>query len=411
MRPFPAALAGRLDRLESEGLHRRLRPASGIDLSSNDYLGFATDPVLSDRLARTLSHLPVGSTGSRLLRGESALLEEVEAALARFVGRDAALLFPSGYQANVALLSALLRSGDAVFSDELNHASIIDGIRMGRAERVIYPHGDHAALRRALQGFRPPGAPQGLRVIVTESLFSVDGDAAPLSELAGLAEEFSALLIVDEAHATGLFGSGPTGGGLVQALGLSDRVFATVHTGGKALGAGGAWVAGDPDLKNYLVNVARPFIFSTAPIPALAVLLNLVLGHWHAVGEERAREVLNRAAAFRNTLRAVAAALPKPVPGLREPVAGPGFREPGLREPGLGPILPFVIGDNRRAVRTAARLQRQGFDARAIRPPTVPEGTARLRITVTWPVAEATLHRFAEALRDALDDEDKEVEP
>jgi 8-amino-7-oxononanoate synthase len=404
MRPFPAILTGRLGQIESEGLRRRLRPASGIDLSSNDYLGFATDPVLGDRLAKALPGLPVGSTGSRLLRGESAILEEVEAGLARFVGRDAAVLFPSGYQANTALLSALLRPGDAVFSDELNHASIIDGIRLGRAKRMIYPHRDHAGLRRVLQRFRQPGASPGLRVIVTESLFSVDGDTAPLMELAGLAEEFSALLIVDEAHATGLFGSGSTGGGLVQALGLSDRVFATVHTGGKALGSGGAWVAGDPNLKDYLANIARPFIFSTAPIPALAVLLNLALDRWREVGEERAHQVLERATTFRNALRTVATDLAEPVPGIREPV-------PGTPGSVAGPILPFVIGDNRRAVRTAARLQRQGFDARAIRPPTVPQGTARLRLTVTWPVAEPTLNRFADALHAALADEDEEVEP
>ncbi len=386
MAAFPDRLAERLAGIEAGGLLRRLEPASGIDLSSNDYLGFASDPALGRRMINALRGRPVGSTGSRLLRGDSILHREVEASLAAFVGREAAVLFPSGYQANVALLSSLLRPGDAVFSDALNHASIIDGIRLGRAERTIYPHRDAGALRATLARFRAADR-SGLRVIVTESLFSVDGDVAPLRELADLAEEFSALLIVDEAHATGLYGGAGSGGGLVQALGLGGRVFATVHTGGKALGAGGAWVAGDARLKDYLVNVARPFIFTTAPIPALAALLRLSIDHWSGVGPDRSREVRRRASAFREMLGPIAAAA----------------SVPGVPDGAEGPIVPFVIGGNREAVAAASRLRRQGFDARAIRPPTVPDGTARLRLTVTWPVGEAALRRFAGVLGAALD--------
>ncbi|MEE9292487.1 MAG: 8-amino-7-oxononanoate synthase [Acidobacteriota bacterium] len=394
MSPFPDRLATRLAEIYTAGLGRRLDPAGGIDLSSNDYLGFATDPVLGRRFLAALRGRPVGSTGSRLLRGESELHREVEAALAAFVSRETALLFPSGYQANLGLLSSLLRSGDTVFSDALNHASIIDGIRLGKAERVIYPHADTSALRQTLERFRYPD-PTGLRVIVTESLFSVDGDLAPLRELADLADEFGALLIVDEAHATGLLGAPGSGGGLVQALGLTKRVFATVHTGGKALGAGGAWVAGDAHVREYLVNTARPFIFTTAPIPALPTLLRLSIDHWAQVGGDRAREVLRRAAAFRGMLRSAVSATSDPVPGVVEGIEGP--------------IVPFVIGDNRRAMAAARRLQENGFDARAIRPPTVPEGTARLRLTVTWPVGEATLARFTTVLCAMLQEEEVEA--
>ncbi len=259
---------------------------------------------------------------------------------------------------------------------------------------MIYPHADTAALRRTLERFRYPD-PTCLKVIVTESLFGVDGDMAPLRALADLADEFGALLIVDEAHATGLYGAPGKGGGLVQALELTRRVFATVHTGGKALGAAGAWVAGDARLKEYLVNTARPFIFSTAPIPALSTLLRLSIDHWAEVGQDRAREVLRRAAAFRDTLRSTMSMSTVSVPGVAEEIEGP--------------IVPFIIGDNRRAVAVARRLQESGFDARAIRPPTVPDGTARLRLTVTWPVGEATLERFTTTLHTMLQEEEVEA--
>lgn len=398
----PEILASRLGALDPAGLRRTLRPASGIDLCSNDYLGLARDPELARRAAAALSDFPSGATGSRLLRGESDLHQTTEAALARAVGRETAILFPSGYQANLALLSSLLRPGDQVFSDAFNHASIVDGLRLGRADKHVYPHAGTAALARLLErapaaapaaagGTTAAGPGRGpLRVIVTESLFSMDGDAAPLPALCDLAEEHAALLIVDEAHATGLYGA--SGGGLVQALGLTPRVFATVHTGGKALGTGGAWVAGDAMLKDYLVNFSRPFIFSTAPIPALCVLLRLALLRWSEVGAARAAEILRRAGRLRHRLAALSGA-PGETAG---PEATPGDGKT------QGPILPFILGDNRRALAVAEALQRRGFDARAIRPPTVPEGTARLRLTVTWPVPDAALDRFVVALEAAL---------
>ena len=382
----PTILERRLGDLDPAGLRRGLRLASGIDLSSNDYLGFARDPELSERVAAALEGVPVGSTGSRLLRGEMEIHEEVERLLARFVGRERAVLFSSGYQANIALLSSLLRPGDLVCTDALNHASIIDGIRLSRARKIIYPHRDTAALRSHLERRDVVVGRDRLVLIVTESLFSVDGDVAPLMDLAALAEEFNALLIVDEAHATGLFGV--NGGGLVQSLGLERRVFATVHTGGKALGVGGAWVAGDRLVMDYLVNYSRPFIFTTAPIPALPIAQKHSIEYWSDVGAVRAREVLERGRHLQQRLRPA--------------VVEAGLPHPFITDPVEGPILPLILGENRKALDVAMELQRRGFDARAIRPPTVPDGTARLRLTVTWPVERGELERFADTFAAVL---------
>jgi 8-amino-7-oxononanoate synthase len=375
---FPGPLGARLEALHAAGLHRALRRPEGADLSSNDYLGFAADPGLAARARAALEGVPCGAGASRLLRGDLELHHECEAVLARFAGRDAALLFPSGYQANLALLSSLLRPGDTVFSDALNHASIIDGIRLGRGSKVIYPHADASALDLLLA--RHPPRPGGSRFVITESLFSMDGDRAPLAALAAAAARHGAHLIVDEAHATGLYGGGA---GLARAAGIGERVFASVHTGGKALGSAGAWVAGDHRLKEYLVNCARPFIFTTAVIPALAVLLRAAVEFWAGHGPERAAEVLARAGALRGWLREAGVDLPS--------AAIPD-----------GPILPIVLGANEAALRAAARLQESGFDVRAVRPPTVPEGTARLRVTVTWNADRETLRRFATALGGVL---------
>lgn len=379
MTSFPRLLGDRLADLDHQSLRRSLRFPQGKDFTSNDYLGFAADPVLRTRFLGALADLPVGASASRLLRGQLPAHAETEAALARFVRRDAALLYPSGYQANVGLLSALLRAGDVAFSDELNHASIIDGLRLGRAHRYVYAHNDPSSLRPLLERH---GRGSGLKLIVTESLFSMEGDQAPLTQLADLAAEFGALLVVDEAHATGLFGDAASrlGGGLVQQLGLNDRVFASVHTGGKALGAAGAWIAGDASLKEYLTNFSRPFIYSTAALPAMALLLSLSVEHWGQVGAARAEALLDHACSFRAALARLADC--------------PGVRVPSVS----GPIIPVILGDNERPIAVARRLQEAGFDVRAIRPPTVPAGTARLRVTVTWPRSAGDLDDLADAL-------------
>lgn len=365
-------LEARLAALRAAGLWRTPAPPRGIDLCSNDTLGFARDPVLAGRVAEAVRGLPAGAGAARLLGGELPAYAGAEAVLAAFSGRETATLFSSGYQANLALLSALLAPGDRVCSDALNHASLVDGARLCGAEKLIYPHADVAALR-ALFAARPP--PRGLTVIATESLFGMDGDVAPLEELAALAEEVGALLVVDEAHATGLFGAG-----LVASMGLGDRVFATVHTGGKALGVAGAWIAGGRLMREALVNRARSFIFSTGPLPAVAAALEAAVERWREVGPGRAKVVLQRARRFRAALRCAGARVPD----------------------GAGAIVPLVLGDNESALRVAAALQARGFDARAVRPPTVPEGTARLRLTVTWPVDENALDEFVRVLKEVL---------
>jgi 8-amino-7-oxononanoate synthase len=356
------ALSERLRAARDEGLSRGLRPRSGSDFCSNDYLGFAEDIALRRRVQAACEGAPLGAAGSRLVRGELDLFARVEGRLAAFSGREAALLFPSGYQANVALLSALGREGDFFYSDELNHASLIDGMRLSRATRRVYPHGDLGALARLLETDR--NSP-GLKLIVTESLFSMDGDAASLRELAALAQAHGAALIVDEAHATALWGSG-----LIERAGLSERVLATVHTGGKALGAAGAWVAGSSVLKEYLVNFARGQIFSTGALPALAIQLEEAVSYWSEVGPERAEQLFARCRKLGEALGARVS----------------------------GPIFPVILGSNERALGAQAALAAEGFDVRAIRPPTVAPGTARLRVTVRAVTPEAELERLIRVL-------------
>jgi 8-amino-7-oxononanoate synthase len=376
---FSDILKSRLATLDEHSLRRSLTPRAGIDLASNDYLGFASDPELSRRFAEGVKGLPTGAAGSRLLRGELEIHEATEKTLADFCGADAALLFPSGYQANIGLLTALLRPGDTVYSDRLNHASIIDGVRLSGARKQIYPHCDVAALRGMLD---EDAARTGMKLIVTESLFSMDGDFAPLEALAALTQEFNAQLIVDEAHATGMWGDFKEnrGSGLVQMKGLGGNVLATIHTGGKALGAGGAWIASGAELKDYLVNYSRPFIFSTAVTPSLAVLLQTSVNYWREEGRgnKRAATVISRALNFVLKLH-----------------------QQGILAKGSY-IIPIQLGGNERALRVARVLQSAGFDARAIRPPTVPEGTARLRLTVTWPLSESDIERFVTALQRAV---------
>jgi 8-amino-7-oxononanoate synthase len=361
---FESRLADTLDELRSGGLLRQMRLPCGIDLVSNDYLGLADHPHLVDGMRAALGNLPAGSGGSRLLRGHHGIFEQIEQRLAEFSGTEAALLFGSGYAANIGLLQTIVSPDDVVVSDERNHASLIDGIRLTRATTVIYPHQDLNALESALKKPR-----QGRLIVVTESVFSMDGDLTPLRDVAEIAERFGALLIVDEAHATGLYGERASG--RVEELGVRDRVLATIHTGGKGLGAGGAWVAGSRPLRDVLVNRARSFIFSTAPLPVLGALLGASLD---VVQREpvRRREVHRKSAALRQALG-----------------------EQGVRAAGQSPIVPIIAGSNEAALALQSDLMAAGFDVRAIRPPSVAPGTARLRVTVRYPVSDADFRRFA----------------
>jgi 8-amino-7-oxononanoate synthase len=361
---YEVALESSLAALSGSGLLRHLRLPGGIDLVSNDYLGLADHPRIRERVGEALLAWGVGAGGSRLLRGHREVFDRLEERLASFSGSPGALLFGSGYLANLGLLGAVLTKDDLVLSDAHNHASLIDGIRLSGARRIVYPHLDVGAVSAALSGPR-----RGRAFIVTESVFSMEGDRAPLRELAALAEGDGALLIVDEAHATGLFGA--RGSGLVEELGLRDSVLASVHTGGKALGSGGAWIAGSSRLRDLLVNRARTFIFTTAPLLALPVALDAALDL--LVEEPGRRHEVHRKAAL---LRAA-------------------LREGGVSVSGDTPILPLVVGAPEAAVALEEELRRAGFDARAVRPPTVPEGTSRIRVTVRFPVSDTDLFRFA----------------
>jgi 8-amino-7-oxononanoate synthase len=354
-----------LDRLRDLGLLRRLRLPQGIDLVSNDYLGFSDHPRLVERMAEALHEVGAGAAGSRLLRGHRAVFDDAETRLAEFTGAEAALIFSSGYSANLGLLTTLLSRDDLILSDERNHASLIDGIRLSGARRVIIPHQDLNALDIALRANR-----SGRCVIVTESVFSMDGDLTPIDEIVDLAGRNDALVVVDEAHATGLYGA--RGSGRVEELGLRERVLATIHTGGKALGSGGAWISGPTVLRDMLINRARSFVFSTAPIPVLAAALEAALDLLRDEPERRA-EVHRKSTLLRESL-------------LREGI-------PVSRD--RSPIVPVIVGGNESALALQEGLQNAGFDVRAVRPPTVPAGTARLRVTVRYPIPDAELVRFA----------------
>lgn len=370
-----ARVRARLAELGAQGLLRTLRPPSGVDLSSNDYLGLAADPRLARRLAEAALQEGCGSTGSRLLRGHRESFAAIERRFAAFKRTERSLYFSSGYLANLAVLATLPEAGDVIYSDARNHASLIDGTRLSRARCVVTPHGDPDGLARRLAEDGGPGQ----RFVVVESLYSMDGDFAPLADYASVCRRFGAALVVDEAHAVGVYGD--DGSGLVRACGVERDVFLSINTAGKALGAAGAFVAGPAWAVAYLEQRARPFVFSTAAPPALAAAIGAALDAVAAEPERRA------------TLAAR-------VRFLRARLAQAGVAV--AADPSQ--IVPIVVGANAAAVALAAELQRRGFDVRAVRPPSVPEGTARLRISVNAGLSESDLGRFVDALREALEE-------
>jgi 8-amino-7-oxononanoate synthase len=366
--------AALLRRLREEDRYRSLTAAAGVDFTSNDYLGYGS----GRRAGPAAPGRPAGRCGlaSRLLRGNNPVWEQVEAELARWHGAEAALVLTSGYAANEGLLATVIGADDWVASDALNHASIIDGLRLARAEKFVYRHNDLNHLEEGLLAAarsRPPGRQL---FVVTESLFGMEGDVCPLAALAALAGRYEAHVIADEAHATGCVG--PEGSGLVDAAGLRGRVLATVHTGGKALGVAGAYVCGSALLREVLVNRCRHFIFTTALPPAVG-------GWWldalqRARADDAGRRALHgNAALFRGELA-------------RRGVAGRGDQY----------IIPVVLGADGTAVRAARALQDAGWDVRAIRPPTVLAGTARLRLAIHADHDRDTLLGAAAALGDVV---------
>jgi 8-amino-7-oxononanoate synthase len=341
--------------LERRGLRRTLavRSQGLINFGANDYLGLAADPRLAAAARRAIEQCGWGSGASPLVTGRTELHAELERKLAEFEGTEAALLFPTGYAANAGTIAALVGKGDVVCSDELNHASIIDGCRLSGAAVHVYPHRDLTHLRQLLRESRG-----GRRLIVTDSLFSMTGDLAPLAALCELAERHECMLLVDEAHATGVFG--PRGRGVCEVEGVEEAVSVRVGTLSKAFGSLGGFVAGPQRLIDWLTNRARPYVFSTAAPAAVAAAgiaaLDIVQND-----PERRTNLLQLAEHLRRQL-------------LRHGLSyGSSFSQ----------IVPVVVGDPRRAVRAAGELRSRGYFVPAIRPPSVPEGQSLLRISLT----------------------------
>jgi 8-amino-7-oxononanoate synthase len=360
-----------LERLAESSRLRSLVPRQGLDFTSNDYLGLAASPCLGRAVTAAIARgTPVGAGGSRLLRGNAPEHEALEARAAAFFHAERALFFGSGYVANYALLSTLPQSGDFLVLDALVHASAHEGARAGRALFTKAAHNDAGAFDDAVRVWRDGGG-RGRVWLAVESLYSMDGDRAPLDELIAVAERHDAMLLIDEAHATGVYG--PDGRGLAASLEGRDNVIA-LHTCGKALGGAGALVSGPRVLCEFMLNRCRPFIYATAPSPLMAVAALESL------------EILEEEPERRERLAHLTS------------VAGRAARASGAATPTGSQILPVIVGEDRAAVALAAGLQRRGFDVRAVRPPTVPDGTARLRISITLNVEEQAIGALFAAL-------------
>jgi 8-amino-7-oxononanoate synthase len=369
------ALGDDLAQLAAQDRLRTLVPRRGVDVSSNDYLALASSPRLARAVALAVERdVPVGSGGSRLLRGNHEEHEALEAEAAAFFGSDAALFFSSGYTGNATLFATLPQRGDLIVHDALIHASAHEGMRLSRADAVSATHNDPEAFETAIAAWRRAGG-TGRPWIAVESLYSMDGDRAPLDALAAVAERHDAMLLIDEAHATGVFGE--QGRGLAAALHGRDNVV-TLHTCGKAMGCEGALVCGPRVVRDFLVNRGRGFVFSTAPSPLMA-------------------------SAVRESLR-ILADEPERRAGLWDLM---GAAEKALDRCGVAPtgsqILPLILGDDARTMRVAAAVQAAGFDVRGIRPPTVPQGTSRLRISLTLNLTVADVDALADAIAGALE--------
>lgn len=372
-----------LARLDYAGLRRKLvvreSPQSAtvtidgrelVNFGSNDYLGLASDPRLAAAAKAAIDAEGWGSGASPLVSGRASSHAELERRLAEFEGTEAALVFPSGFAANSGVIPALVDEGDAIFADAKNHASLIDGCRLSRATRFVYPHCDVASLESQLKD----AGHYRRRLIVTDTLFSMDGDVAPLSRLAELATEHQAMLLVDEAHATGVFGE--KGSGLFSAAGLDGGNAIRIGTLSKALGSGGGFVCGSQALIDYLANAARSYVFSTAQPAATSAAavaaLDIVASEPH-----RRRELLTRAA------------------DLRLRLAEQGWNTGRS----ASQIIPLYLGDPDRTMRLAAALRKAGYFIPGIRPPSVPEGESLLRLSLCYHHTPAMIDELLAVLK------------
>jgi 8-amino-7-oxononanoate synthase len=374
-------LAEGLAALERAGLARRRRvldspqapraTADGrplVNFSSNDYLGLATSPTLRAAAIAALERQGVGTGASRVVVGDSAAHQRLEARLAAFERSEAVLLFNTGFAANTGTIPALVGSGDAVFSDALNHASLVDGCRLSKARTVVYPHADAEALSHALAE-----TPARRKLVVTDTVFSMDGDVAPLREIHAACREHGAALMVDEAHATGVLGL--RGAGLCEDLGLEAEVDLRVGTLSKALGCLGGYVATSRAVADLLINRARPFVFSTSLPAALCAAAE-------AAVEEVEKDDTLRARLWRNIRR-----------------FAQGLRALGIPAEPRSAIFPVILGEPDVALDAARRCRERGLLVKAIRPPTVPEGTSRLRFCLSAAHTEGHLDLALEVLR------------
>lgn len=369
-----ASLKSNLRSLELAGWLRALAPRGGHDFASNDYLGIAGSARLRQAVVEAVERgVPIGSGGSRLLRGNTEEHEQLEREAACFFGAEAALFLGSGYGANALLFSTLPQRGDLVVHDDLIHASAHEGMRLGRAATAAFAHNDVDAAADIIAAWRQRGG-SGTPWIAVESLYSMDGDRAPLTDLDALAERTGAMLLIDEAHATGVFG--PDGRGLAADLDGRENVIA-LRTCGKALGCEGALILCPAPVRDFIVNRGRAFIFSTAPSPLMAAAVREAVRILQDEPERRERllTLVNH--------------------------AGRELARIGLPASG-SPIQPVVLGDERRTMAIASELQARGFDVRGIRPPTVPPGTSRLRLALTLNVDETAISALAMALRGQL---------
>ena len=336
-----------------------------VDLSSNDYLGLSNHPRIKKAASLALEKWGTGSSASRLLSGDLEIHHNLEEKIASFKGKEAALLFNSGYQANVGIISAICKKGDVIFSDRSNHASIIDGILLSGAKFFRFRHNDTDHLETLLKKEREN---YKTALVVTESVFSMDGDRSPLKNIATIKEKYDTLFMVDEAHATGIFGHG--GSGLAEAEGVTGNIDLIMGTFSKALGSFGAYVACSKELKDYLVNSSRGFIYSTAlPPPVIAANLESL----NIIKEEpqRRKILLERSLYFRKELEKRA-----------------------LNVKGSSQIVPLILGETDVAIRLSQSLKSDGYWALPIRPPTVPKKEARIRFSLTYYHTEDILEQL-----------------
>jgi 8-amino-7-oxononanoate synthase len=371
-----------LARLDREGLLRRGITREGgqgptirindeelLNFGANDYLALANDERVKQAALAAIDREGWGAGASPLVTGHSASHAELERRLAEFEGTEAVLIFPSGFAANAGAVAALVDRGDCIFADQKNHASLIDGCRLSRAETFVYRHGDAAHLGELLHENRRCRR----RLIVTDSLFSMDGDLAPLRDIAGLKREHDCMLLVDEAHATGVFGD--RGRGLCELLGVKEDVDIVVGTLSKALGCSGGFVAGSRTLIQWLYNRARPYVFSTAHPPA------------NAAAATAAIDIVEREPARRKVLLEIASSLQA------------DLREQGWNlGRGHSQIIPLFIGEASRAMQLAGKLREQGLFVPGIRPPSVPTGESLLRISLSYGHTPAMIERLIAAL-------------